>query len=76
LSSRTSRSRPRQTTRRGNVADSHTLGNNTPETRLPGWGTWIRTKIDGVRWSIRPVGLPFVGVKGAALQVDDRRGLC
>jgi hypothetical protein len=26
-----------------------TLGNNTPETRLPGWGTWIRTKIDGVR---------------------------
>ena len=41
-----------------------------------GWGTWIRTKIDGVRWGIRPVGLPFVGVKGAALQVDDRRGLC
>jgi hypothetical protein len=34
---------------RGNVADSHTPGNNTPETRLPGWGTWIRTKIDGVR---------------------------
>jgi hypothetical protein len=31
------------------VADSHTLGNNTPETGLPGWGTWIRTKIDGVR---------------------------
>ena len=24
---------------RGNVADSHTLGNNTPETRLPGWGS-------------------------------------
>jgi len=24
----------------------------------------------------RPVGLPFVGVKGAALQVDGRRGLC
>jgi hypothetical protein len=23
-----------------------------------------------------PVGLPFVGVKGAALQVDGRRGLC
>jgi hypothetical protein len=41
LSSRTSRSRPRQTTRRGNVADSHTLGNNTPETRL-------RTMINGV----------------------------
>jgi len=38
--------------------------------------TWIRTKIDGVRWGIRPVGLPFVGVKGAALQVDGRRGLC
>jgi hypothetical protein len=27
-------------------------------------------------WGIRPVGLPFVGVKGAALQVDGRRGLC
>jgi NADPH:quinone reductase-like Zn-dependent oxidoreductase len=25
--------------------------------------TWIRTRIDGVRWGIRPVGLPFVGVK-------------
>src|ERR1700737_3248790 len=34
---------------RGNVAGSHTPGNITPETRLPGWGTWIRTKIDGVR---------------------------
>ena len=34
---------------RGNVADSHTPGNKTPETRLPGWGTWIRTRIDGVR---------------------------
>ena len=44
--------------------------------RSCGWGTWIRTKIDGVRWGIRPVGLPFVGVKGAALQVDGRRGLC
>src|SRR3984893_2578372 len=32
----------------------------------------IRTTIDGVRWGIRPVGLPFVGVKGAALQVDGR----
>ena len=32
--------------------------------------------INGVRWGIRPVGLPFVGVKGAALQVDGRRGLC
>jgi hypothetical protein len=41
-----------------------------------GWGTWIRTKINGVRWGIRPVGLPFVGLKGAALQVDGRRGLC
>src|SRR5580704_5466119 len=61
---------------RGNVVGSHTPGNITPETLLPGWGTWIRTKIDGVRWGIRPVGLPFVGVKGAALQVDDRRGLC
>jgi hypothetical protein len=30
----------------GNVADSHTPGNYTPETRLPGWGTWIRTKIE------------------------------
>ena len=41
-----------------------------------GWGTWIRTMITGVRWGIRPVGLPFVGVKGAALQVDGTRGLC
>ena len=40
--------------------------------RIPGWGTWIRTRIDGVRWGIRPVGLPFVGLKGAALQVDGR----
>src|ERR1700730_14400806 len=39
-------------------------------------GTWIRTKSSGVRWGIRPVGLPFVGGKGAALQVDGRRGLC
>ena len=31
---------------------------------------------ESVRWGIRPVGLPFVGVKGAALQVDGRRGLC
>ena len=30
----------------------------------------IRTRINGVRWGIRPVGLPFAGVKGAALQVD------
>jgi hypothetical protein len=35
-----------------------------------------RIEEDGVRWGIRPVGLPFVGVKGAALQVDGRRGLC
>src|ERR1700724_1635152 len=27
----------------GNVADSHTPRNNTPETRLPGWGGRIRT---------------------------------
>ncbi len=43
---------------------------------ITGWGTWIRTRTDGVRWAIGPVGLPFVGVKGAALQVDGRRGLC
>ncbi len=29
---------------RGNVADSHTPGNNTPETGLPGWANRIRTK--------------------------------
>ena len=29
---------------RGNVAGSHTPGNITPETRLPGWANWIRTK--------------------------------
>ena len=34
---------------RGNVAGSHTPGNIIPETRLPGWGTGIRTKINGVR---------------------------
>ena len=28
---------------RGNVADSHTPGNKTSETRLPGWGGRIRT---------------------------------
>ena len=28
---------------RGNVAGSHTPGNNTPETGLPGWGGRIRT---------------------------------
>lgn len=61
---------------RGNVGGSRQPGNKTPETGLAGWGTWIRTRINGVRWGIRPVGLPFVGVKGAALQVDDRRGLC
>src|SRR5580704_2885171 len=43
---------------------------NGPE--VYGWGTWIRTMINGVRWGIRPVGLPFVGGKGAALQVDGR----
>jgi catechol 2,3-dioxygenase-like lactoylglutathione lyase family enzyme len=36
---------------------------------LPEW-------VNHIRWGIRPVGLPFVGVKGAALQVDGRRGLC
>jgi hypothetical protein len=51
-------------------------GNRSGIPRMRGWGTWIRTKIDGVRWGIRPFGLPFVGVKGAALQVDGRRGLC
>ena len=34
---------------RGNVGGSRRPGNKTPETGLPGWGTWIRTKIDGVR---------------------------
>ena len=34
---------------RGNVGDSPPRGNKTPETGLPGWGTWIRTKIDRVR---------------------------
>jgi hypothetical protein len=61
---------------RGKINDFHRPGKISQETELRGWGTWIRTKIDGVRWGIRPVGLPFVGVKGAALQVDGRRGLC
>jgi hypothetical protein len=34
---------------RGNVGGSRHPGNKTPETRLAGWGTWIRTMIDGVR---------------------------
>ena len=34
---------------RGNVGGSRRPGNKTPETGLPGWGTWIRTKINGVR---------------------------
>jgi hypothetical protein len=34
---------------RGNVGGSRQRGNKTPETGLAGWGTWIRTKIDGVR---------------------------
>ena len=61
---------------RGKINDFHRPGKISQETGLPGWGTWIRTRIDEVRWGIRPVGLPFVGVKGAALQVDGRRGLC
>src|ERR1700736_3468882 len=47
---------------------------NQPGDRTAWLGAWIRTRINGVRWGIRPVGLPFVGVKGAALQVDGRRG--
>ena len=43
---------------RGNVAGSHTPGNITPETRLPGWGTWIRTRINGVRVSAASSCLP------------------
>ncbi len=34
---------------RGNVVGSHRPGNNTPETPTAWLGTWIRTKIDGVR---------------------------
>jgi hypothetical protein len=33
----------------GNVGGSRQPGNKTPETRLAGWGTWIRTKVNGVR---------------------------
>ena len=34
---------------RGNVDGSRHPGNKTPETGLHGWGTWIRTRINGVR---------------------------
>ena len=34
---------------RGNVGGSRQPGNKTPETGLAGWGTWIRTMINGVR---------------------------
>jgi hypothetical protein len=61
---------------RGDIGGCLQPGKIRPETEPLGWGTWIRTRINGVRWGIRPVGLPFVGVKGAALQVDGRRGLC
>jgi hypothetical protein len=60
----------------GSIATSVPFSKETKGLVKVGWGIWIRTKIDGVRWGIRPVGLPFVGVKGAALQVDGRRGLC
>ena len=39
-------------------------------------GPGFEPRLTESRWGIRPVGLPFVGVKGAALQVDGRRGLC
>ena len=39
-------------------------------------GPGFEPRLTESRWDIRPVGLPFVGVKGAALQVDGRRGLC
>jgi hypothetical protein len=34
---------------RGNINDFHRPGKISQETELRGWGTWIRTKIDGVR---------------------------
>src|SRR5262249_7210061 len=34
---------------RGNVDDFWPWGKYTPETELSGWGTWIRTRINGVR---------------------------
>jgi hypothetical protein len=34
---------------RGNINDFYRPGKISPETELRGWGTWIRTKIDGVR---------------------------
>jgi hypothetical protein len=34
---------------RGNVDGSRQPGNKTPETGRAGWGTWIRTRINGVR---------------------------
>src|SRR5205807_3488262 len=35
----------------GNVDASPYWGKFTSETELPGWGTWIRTSINGVRGS-------------------------
>src|ERR1700737_5435332 len=35
---------------RGKINDFHRPGKISQETELRGWGTWIRTKIDGVRW--------------------------
>ena len=34
---------------RGNINDFYRPGKISQETELRGWGTWIRTKIDGVR---------------------------
>jgi hypothetical protein len=34
---------------RGKINDFHRPGKISQETELPGWGTWIRTKINGVR---------------------------
>ena len=34
---------------RGKINDFHRPGKISQETELRGWGTWIRTKIDGVR---------------------------
>ena len=33
----------------GNVGGSRHPGYKTPETGLAGWGTWIRTRINGVK---------------------------
>ena len=55
---------------RGNVAGSHAPGNITPETRLPGWGTWIRTKIDGVRVRCSTVELSRIRWKAKFGRMD------